>query len=1192
MEPTRPTTRLGFNIAIICALTIEADAVEALFDQYWDDDVPRYDKAPGDPNAYSTGSIGRHNVVLAYMPGMGKASSAAVAANCRASFPNIKLALVVGVCGVVPFVPSSNIEIVLGDIIMSSGVIQYDLGRQLPERFVCKNTLLESLGRPNAEIRTLLAKLEGIRGRKMLRSKMASHLDRLQNEPELEARYPGVAYDRLFDATYRHISDGKTCEECGCNGGLVLRRRFDQGIPQPAVHFGFIASGDTVMKSGEERDNIARQESVIGFEMEGAGVWDTFPCIVIKGACDYADSHKTKVWQRYAAATTAACTKAFLEYWVPSITGIGYILEQNQTGSSAVKYLVPYTSNPDFVGREKILNELKDQLGHRQRTRNTSQARASLHGLGGTGKTQIALAYVFWLQETCPAVSIFWVHTSNAERFHQAFASIAQEYQIPGYAEPKVDVLLLVKGWLEKKDHGEWLMVIDNADDAHLFFGQPAGITTTSAEPKDERNLARYLPECAHGAILITTRNKQVGVRLTKGQWPIEVLRMNEEESEQLLRARLKGISTTSADLLTLSSRLEHLPLALAQGAAFIQETSITVAKYLQLLSNSDKDVVDLLSKEFATVGRDSEAPQAVAQTWILSFRQIEQQHPLASELLSFMSILDRQDIPRQFVSHYGEQEQNGGPRSDMELTEALGILKAFSFVTEENSGNFDMHRLVQLVTRKWLTNRGTVGRFGGEALMTVSHMYPYGTYETRTLCAAYLAHANNVLRLGGLRSKDQAEAKASLLHCIAGYLDFEGKWSEAEELSIEAVKIREELFGADDPDTLSSMAGLASIYRNQGRWEEAEKLLVQVMETCKTKLGADHPSTLTSMGNLASTYRNQGRWEEAEKLDVQVMETSETKLGADHPSTLTSMGNLASTFWNQGRWEEAEKLEVQVMETRETKLGADHPDTLTSMGNLASTYRNQGRWEEAEKLEVQVMETCKTKLGADHPSTLTSMGNLASTYRNQGRWEEAEKLDVQVMETCKTKLGADHPSTLTSMANLASTYRNQGRWEEAEKLDVQVMETCKTKLGADHPSTLTSMANLASTFWNQGRWEEAEKLEVQVMETSETKLGADHPSTLTSMGNLASTYRNQGRWEEAEKLEVQVMETRETKLGADHPDTLTSMANLAFTWKSQGRYKDALVLMKSCAEAQQQVLGPMHPDTISSVSTVEEWRK
>ena len=149
---------------------------------------------------------------------------------------------------------------------------------------------------------------------------MAGYLDMLWTEPELAAEYPGTARDKLFEATYRHVSDGMSCEECRCNGPLVPRNRLAQDCPpQPVVHFGLIASGDTVMKSGEERDRIAEERHIVGFEMEGAGVWDTFPCVVIKGACDYADSHKTKAWQRYAAATAAACMKAFLYHWVPSL---------------------------------------------------------------------------------------------------------------------------------------------------------------------------------------------------------------------------------------------------------------------------------------------------------------------------------------------------------------------------------------------------------------------------------------------------------------------------------------------------------------------------------------------------------------------------------------------------------------------------------------------------------------------------------------------------------------------------------------------------------------------------------------------------------------------------------------------------------------------------------------------------------
>ncbi|KAL7912616.1 hypothetical protein GGI35DRAFT_440713 [Trichoderma velutinum] len=767
--------------------------------------------------------------------------------------------------------------------------------------------------------------------------------------------------------------------------------------------------------------------------------------------------------------------------------------------TSTVKYLVPYTSNPDFVGRSEILNILKNQLGHTQQAGGTSQARASLYGLGGAGKTQIALEYIFQLQKTHPKVSVFWIHASSAARFRQAFASIAQEYDIPGYAEPKADMPLVVKDWLEKKDHGEWLMVIDNADDMQIFSGQPAGTATSSSKAKDEKNLARYLPECAHGTILITTRNKQVGVRMTKGQQPIEVLRMNEEESAQLLRAKLKGINTTITELSTLSSQLEHLPLALAQAAAFIQETSITVHKYLQLLSNSDMDIVHLLSREFETVGRDTEAAQAVAQTWFLSFQQIEQQNILAGELLSFMSLLDRQDIPTQLISHYAKQARNRGPQSEIDLTEALGILKAFSFVTEGTSGSFDMHRLVQLVTRKWLTNQGMISRFGGEALMTVSEMYPFGTYETRATCAALLSHANAVLQLDGLKSREENEAKASLLHCVAGFFRFQGKWSIAETFNREARDIRKELLGHDHPDTLTSMNNLASTYKEQGRWKEAEDLEMQVMETRKRKQGADHPHTLTSINNLALTYRKQGRWKEAENLFVQVIETRKAKLGADHLQTLTSIDSLASTYQKQGRWKEAEDLFVQVIETRKMKLGADHPHTLTSITDLAFIYINQGRLKQAEDLLMQVIETRKRKQGADHLDILIGMNNLALTYQKQGRWKEAEDLFMQVIETHTMKQGADHPDTLNCVNNLALIYWKQGRWKEAEDLFMQVIETHKMQQGADHPNTLTSMNNLALTWKAQDRHDDALALMKTCAQTQHRVLGPMHPNTIAS---------------------------------------------------------------------------------------------
>jgi nucleoside phosphorylase len=351
MSHVQPHSRDDFEVAIICALRTESDAVEALFDQFWEEKV-EYEKVKGDSNSYTLGRIGRHNVVLAYMPGMGKAASATVAASFRASFPSIRLGLIVGVCGGVPRDESENSDILLGDIIISTGVVQFDFGRQLPDRVVRKDTLEDNLGRPNLELRGFLHKIQGWRGRTEMSSRIAEYIAEICSKPGFEEwKYPGMQHDYLFPATYRHkhhipgecircdkcVSDtdpvcddalSSDCTLLQCDIKRVIVRGRSRGLQAsgesteqaqstmtPVLHFGLVASGDLVMKSAGYRNELVTREKIIGFEMEGAGAWDTFPTVVIKGVCDYADSHKNKKWQKYAAVTAAAGTKAFLRPW-------------------------------------------------------------------------------------------------------------------------------------------------------------------------------------------------------------------------------------------------------------------------------------------------------------------------------------------------------------------------------------------------------------------------------------------------------------------------------------------------------------------------------------------------------------------------------------------------------------------------------------------------------------------------------------------------------------------------------------------------------------------------------------------------------------------------------------------------------------------------------------------------------------
>jgi nucleoside phosphorylase len=165
-RPHRPSGRDGFEIAIICALPIERNAVEALLDEEYETDGFSYGKAAGDSNAYTTGRLGNQHVVLAYMPGMGMISAAAVAANILSSFERIKVGIVVGICGGVP-TSTDGAEIVLGDVIISTSVIQIDFGRQHPNKFIRKKTVEDTLGRANPEIRAVVGKASGylVRGR-------------------------------------------------------------------------------------------------------------------------------------------------------------------------------------------------------------------------------------------------------------------------------------------------------------------------------------------------------------------------------------------------------------------------------------------------------------------------------------------------------------------------------------------------------------------------------------------------------------------------------------------------------------------------------------------------------------------------------------------------------------------------------------------------------------------------------------------------------------------------------------------------------------------------------------------------------------------------------------------------------------------------------------------------------------------
>jgi nucleoside phosphorylase/tetratricopeptide (TPR) repeat protein len=1107
-------THASYTAAWICALPVELAAAKVFLDEVH----PRLTQPESDHNVYTLGCVSGHNVVVACLPAgvYGTTSATAAISHLKSTYHNIRFGLMVGVGG---GVPKRTPDIRLGDIVVSkptnisSGVIQYDYGKTLQNGRFHRTG---SLNKPPSLLLKVIAQMESdsILGKGLLSKVMASYLQK----EEVRGQFPRPSKDLLFHSTYDHSSDNPTCSTCDPSQQMD---RPERKAKEPQIHYGLVASANQVMKDARVRDQITQELDILCFEMEAAGLMDEIPSLVIRGICDYCDSHKHKEWQPYAAFVAAAYAKAVL-IQVP-------IQERaDNLGKSRPEkrhWTVPFRKNPGFVGREGEIAKVEELFENLN-----GPFKVALCGLGGVGKTQIALEVAYRVRERDPTCSVFWIPCTSNATVEQAFMGIAQTIGLQGVRPP--DAKERVKVHLSRVSSQKWLLIFDNADDMDMWVGNSAGAI----------DLANFLLPSEQGHILFTTRNRKLAVRLAS-HFVIDISEPDTGTGVKILEEALKKkeLLEDEGETIALLEQLTFLPLAISQAAAYINSNGIKLSDYTSLLKEQESDIIELLSEDFGDDGRYQDVQNPVSTTWLVSFQQVQRLNPLAAEYLSFMACINPRDVPQSLLPEAPSKKRK---------IDAIGLLKAFSFVSEQvGNRTLSLHRLVHLSTRNWLRREQQLGLQIQKTANHLNQIFPDNDYKNQMLWREYLPHA--LLLMGESHFQKERELYKKLIQSVGRCLRTDGRYHEAAVLFADIVGLQKAEGGDnDDPCTMASMADLALTYIYQGRWKEAEELGVQVMEVRGRVLGPEHPDTLASMANLASTYRDQGRWKEAEELGLQVMEVRGRVLGSEHPDTLTSMANLASTYWNQGRWKEAEELVVQVIEVRGRVLGPEHPDTLASMANLASTYRNQGRWKEAEELDMQVMEAHGRVLGPEHPDTLTSMANLASTYWNQGRWKEAEELDMQVMEVHGRVLGPEHPDTLTSMANLASTYFNQGRWKEAEELDVQVIEV-------------------------RGR-----------------VLGSEHPDTLTSMANLASTYRNQGRWKEAEELDAQVMEVRGRVLGPEHPDTLASMANLAHTFYSQENIYKALVLMEDCVKLRGKLLGHSHPHTRNSARSLKRWKK
>jgi tetratricopeptide (TPR) repeat protein len=675
---------------------------------------------------------------------------------------------------------------------------------------------------------------------------------------------------------------------------------------------------------------------------------------------------------------------------------------------------VPHPRNPLFTGREELLGELTTSL-HKGQTTALFQPQA-ISGLGGIGKTQLALEYAYRSRPIYQA--ILWTLADTRENLTSSYLALATLLDLPEQNEQdSARIVTAVKNWLQ--NHTDWLLILDNADDLTLARA--------------------FLPPSFTGHVLLTTR-AYVTSRFAH-RLGVDVL---SPEQGTLFLLRRAGRLAADAPIeqaseqernqaCMLGKELGRLPLALDQAGAYIEETQCGLTDYLQRYRTRR---AYLLQRRGSLL--DTDHPEAVATTWSLAFEKVQKDHPAAADLLRLCAFLAPDAIPEELIMQGAAVL---GPvleplaTDPVELDEAIAALGAYSLLTRDaDEKTLSVHRLVQAVLRDQMDEQNSQ-LWAERVVQAIYEALPSVEYEQWPLWERILAHALACLDLIELYHLYGDEA-AILLQQTGWYLTERVRYQEAELYLTRALSISEQEHGLEHVDTARNALTLGYLYQKQGKYEKAEPLYKRTLMIQEQHLGSEHPDTARSLNNLAALYDDQGKYGEAEVLYKRALVVDEKIYGPEHPEIAADLNNLAELYKKQGKYEEAKPLHKRVLMIREQHLGSEHPDTAQSLNNLAGLYYHQGKDEEAEPLYKRALMIREQHLGSEHPNTASSLNNLAALYRNQGKDEEAEPLYVRALAIVERVLGETHPWTRACRANYVYLLREMDREDEARALE------------------------------------------------------------------------------------------------------------------------------------------------------------
>uniref|UniRef100_A0AAU1LNJ2 FxSxx-COOH system tetratricopeptide repeat protein n=1 Tax=Streptomyces sp. NBC_00148 TaxID=2903626 RepID=A0AAU1LNJ2_9ACTN len=814
--------------------------------------------------------------------------------------------------------------------------------------------------------------------------------------------------------------------------------------------------------------------------------------------------------------------------------------------------------NPGFTGRSLVLERMRDQLGGGMAV--VLPQPQTLYGLGGVGKTQVALEYVHRFMADYDLV--WWISSEQTDDVIAGLAELAVRLGAQGgddmAAASQEAVDLLRRGVPSDR----WLLVFDNAD--------------------DPERLRRYFPQGSSGHILVTSRNQawsQHGDAL-----PVDVF-LREESIEHLQR-RAPGLS--AEDAAQVATAVGDLPLAVEQAAAWIAETATPIDTYLEQLAQQAPEVLAL--------NQPAGYPQPVAATWNISIERLKERSPAAVRLLQLCAFFAPEPISANLL--YSKEMIEALKPYDSSLQEKLVLGRVIREIgrfalakVDQVSNSIQVHRLVQAVIRAQLSEeeqseaRHVVHRILAGARPDDTE--PIDNPETWPRFATIWPH----LGPSDARNCRDQETRRLLIDRVR-YLWKRGDVRTAARLGEELRETWLDMLGERDIQYLYLCFHLSNILRTRGRYVEAKELDEFTLRLQREVLGPEHPHTYMTTSSLAIDLGLLGDYGRAIELATEAHDGFNQIFHERHARTLAAANNLALNLRSIGQYARAREIDQDCYDLRSEVLGQDHPHSLSSALNLARDLREVGRYEDSVGLLSRTYDSLKATLGRTYPTTLSAAKSLAVSLRRAGQLEDARRLTVATRARYRAKYTSANPESLACDLNMAADLFAAGEAVEARDAAQEVVDQYMNVPGEQHPYTLAAQNNLGAYLSGAGASLEAEKLLTRVVASMREVFGREHPNTLFCVMNLANATAGRGELELVLETERRVSGQLREVLGAHHPETLAMTSNLAVTLGAMGRKDEALRLRAETGDELARQLGDDHPLTRIARDERRFWRE